>query len=268
MPNLSIPLTGLLPGEGAWSPATTGESGALVFANAAGSRYAKVVASADADLLAAERDRVAWLEGSGISGPHVLDWRVTEHGACLITSAVAGVPADDLNATELALAWPSITDALVQLHRIPLDLCPFDRTLDDMMPLARAAVAENRVNAEFLPQHLVDAPPRSILDSIEAELEMRTAQERDEAVVCHGDFCLPNILIDPNSLLITGFIDLGRLGRADRYADIALLLANARETWPGEDAARRADQDFASRYGIALDHDRLDFYLRLDPLTW
>ncbi|GAB3616886.1 hypothetical protein GCM10027416_14430 [Okibacterium endophyticum] len=72
----------------------------------------------------------------------------------------------------------------------------------------------------------------------------------------------------PGTSCVTGLIDLGRLGRADPYADIALLFANARETWPDEDTARHVEHDFASRYGIALDPDRLDFYLRLDPLTW
>jgi hypothetical protein len=31
---------------------------------------------------------------------------------------------------------------------------------------------------------------------------------------------------------------------------------------------RRADQEFAETYGIELDPEPQDFYLRLDPLTW
>jgi streptomycin 3"-kinase len=49
---------------------------------------------------------------------------------------------------------------------------------------------------------------------------------------------------------------------------LALLLANARETWQDEEQALAADAAFEERYGIALDHDRLTFYLHLDPLTW
>lgn len=75
-------------------------------------------------------------------------------------------------------------------------------------------------------------------------------------------------MLDPQSLDVSGFIDLGRLGRADRHADLALLLANARETWTDEDRALAADAALAERYGVALDHDRLRFYLDLDPLTW
>lgn len=35
-----------------------------------------------------------------------------------------------------------------------------------------------------------------------------------------------------------------------------------------EERARAEDMAFAERYGIDLDHDRLRFYLHLDPLTW
>lgn len=66
---------------------------------------------------------------------------------------------------------------------------------------------------------------------------------------------------------MSGFIDLGRLGRADPYADLALLFATARETWDDAQAAV-AEEAFAVRYGIALDRAGERFYLRLDPLTW
>ena len=66
------------------------------------------------------------------------------------------------------------------------------------------------------------------MEQIEAELPVRLAQER-ASVVCHGDLCLPNILVNPDIGQVTGLIDLGRLGTADPYGDIALLLATARE---------------------------------------
>lgn len=268
MPSLSLPLTGLLSDSSAWTPATAGESGAIVLRHASEERFAKVASVADASTLEAERDRIEWLSGTGIPGPRVLDWRTTEHGACLITSAVAGIPADQLDPSQLAQAWASITDTLLRLHSTPVGTCPYGRTLDEMMTLARATVAEDRVHPEFLPQHLVGTPPAVILGSLERDLPLRQEQEDADAAVCHGDFCLPNIFIDPATSLVAGLIDLGRLGQADPYADIALLLANARETWPDEITAQRADHDFTSRYGITLDPERLDFYLRLDPLTW
>jgi streptomycin 3"-kinase len=263
----SIP-AGLLPGDAEWLLVLGGESGATVLHDRDGRRFAKIVAAADTDELVAERDRIAWLATAGIPVPEVLDWRVTPAGACLVTRAVPGLTADRLAPDEPRRAWPAITDVVRRLHDVPVAGCPFVGGLATMLPLARATVAEDRVHVEFLPPDLRDTPATVILDGLEAELSDRLAQESAEQVVCHGDLCLPNILVDPETLQVTGLIDLGRLGRADPYADITLLLANAREVWPDEATARRADHQFARRYGIDLDPDRRGFYLRLDPLTW
>jgi len=258
----------LPPGFGEWEPVTGGESGASVVRDLDAQRYAKVVSAERVDELAAERDRSVWLMRTEIPCAQVLGWRETEAGACLITQAAAGVPASTLGADALQRAWPSVVTAVRALHRLATDQCPFDRNLAWMMPLARAAVAEDRVVVEFLPEALQGAPPTQVLERIEAELPLRLAQERAGLVVCHGDLCLPNVLVDPATDRFTAFIDLGRLGTADSYGDIALLLATARQTWSDEAMARRAGQELAEIYGTELDAEREDFYLRLDPLTW
>jgi streptomycin 3"-kinase len=264
----SIP-AGLLPADGTdWKPVTTGESGAMVLHDLVHGRFAKLVTAAYRDDLAAERDRITWLGEAGLPVASVLAWRATDDGACLITSAVAGVPADQLDAAALRRAWPGLAAVARELHDLPTADCPFDRGLALMMPLARTTVAEDRVQTEFLPVPLQQVPPAHILGQVEDDLPRRQRQEEDERVVCHGDLCLPNILIDPATMRVVGLIDLGRLGLADPYADLALLLANARETWPDEATARAADQEFGGLYGIDLDAERQRFYLLLDPLTW
>ncbi|MFC6148876.1 MULTISPECIES: APH(3'') family aminoglycoside O-phosphotransferase [Mumia] len=259
----------LLPADGAtWSSITIGESGATVLHDRESARYAKLVPAEQAAELAGERDRIRWLEQTGIPGPSVLEWRRTDDGACLVTRAVPGVPAAQLDASALRQAWPTITALVRELHNIPPATCPFDRGLATMMPLARTTVAANRVQRDFLPEDVQHVPPRAILGQLEDELARNLRRESNERVVCHGDLCLPNILVDPDTLRASGLVDLGRLGRADPYADIALLLTNARESWPDELTAREADHGFAEGYGIDLDADRLGFYQLLDPLTW
>ncbi|MNX53897.1 hypothetical protein D3C86_846040 [compost metagenome] len=62
---------------------------------------------------------------------------------------------------------------------------------------------------------------------------------------------------------------MGRLGTADRYVDLSLLLGNARESWRDAADARAAHALLFAQLGIdAPDDGRLEFYLRLDPLTW
>ncbi|MFJ4767629.1 APH(3'') family aminoglycoside O-phosphotransferase [Streptomyces uncialis] len=254
--------------DGGWSPVTTGESGAAVFRSTDATRYAKCVPAADAADLEAERDRVTWLSDHGVPGPRVLDWQSGDAGVCLVTSAVPGVPADQVPAEDLRVAWEHIAEAVRRLHEAPVSQCPFRRSLDTMVAVASDVVARDAVNPEFLPTDQRQTPTAELLDRLTPQVPRRREQETADTVVCHGDLCLPNIILDPRTLDVSGFIDLGRLGSADRYADLALLLANARETWTDEEQAQAADRSFARRYGITLDHDRLRFYLHLDPLTW
>ncbi|MBF6465176.1 APH(3'') family aminoglycoside O-phosphotransferase [Nocardia beijingensis] len=258
-----------LPSDRRWEPVGNGESGAEVFRSADGSRYAKCVDPGRAADLALERDKVVWLDSHEIPGPRVLDWRTdADGGACLVTSAVPGIAADAVPVQALSSAWASIAETVRRLHELPVEECPFDRGLARMFAIAQDVVVRGAVHTEFLPEEQQDTPPTVLLTRLATELGQRMTQESAEAVVCHGDLCLPNIILDPDTHTVAGFVDLGRLGVADPYADIALLLANARESWQDERRAEAADRAFADRYGIALDVARQRFFLHLDPLTW
>src|SRR3954471_16633956 len=84
-----------------WEPVTTGESGAVILRSADGSRYAKFVTAEQQAVLQAERDRINWLAGHDIPTAQVIDWSTSSEWACLLTSAVPGVPADRLAASGL-----------------------------------------------------------------------------------------------------------------------------------------------------------------------
>jgi streptomycin 3"-kinase len=252
-----------------WTPVTTGESGAIVRRSPHGTRFAKIVDAPGIAALAAERDRVAWLAGRPIPGPAVLGWDERVSVACMVTAAVPGIGADRLSPEDLLRAWPGIGRALRRLHDLPVVACPFrEHDLRARMALARDVVARGAVNPDFLPAIDRGRDPAVILAELEHDVSRMAALEAEDLVVGHGDPCLPNIMVDPETLAVTGFIDLGRLGVADRHADLALLTANAWETWPDDSAAHVADAALMEAYGMPFDPDRLAFHLRLDPLTW
>ncbi|MNQ35878.1 Aminoglycoside 3'-phosphotransferase [compost metagenome] len=290
-----------LPAGTTWTPASEGESGDAVFRRSDGAAFAKVSLGASATQLDEERRRTEWLAPYNVGSARVLDWRATPEGACLVTAAVPGVPASDLPAAELLRAWPSMARRLRALHEIPAGECPFARPLSAMFDRAADVVARGAVNPEFLDPDQQDVPPPLLLARLQTDLPHRLAQEAQDLVVCHGDACLPNFLVDPQTLQCThrlaqeaqdrvvchgdaclpnflvdpqtlqctGLIDVGRLGTADRYVDLSLLLGNARESWRDAADARAAHALLFAQLGIdAPDDGRLEFYLRLDPLTW
>jgi kanamycin kinase/aminoglycoside 3'-phosphotransferase-2 len=82
----------------------------------------------------------------------------------------------------------------------------------------------------------------------------------EHLVLTHGDYCLPNVLLDSATLRISGFIDLSRAGLADRYQDKALATRSLAYNWgPGH------EQALWKTCGLDKpDQEKLSFYLALD----
>nr|WP_242001711.1 phosphotransferase [Kribbella steppae] len=83
-------------------------------------------------------------------------------------------------------------------------------------------------------------------------------------VVTHGDYCAPNVFVDPDNLRFTGVLDLSGLGMGDRYVDLALMFkslsGNLNPQYGGPPAARR----FVEAYGGDPDDPRIAYYIDLD----
>ena len=82
-----------------------------------------------------------------------------------------------------------------------------------------------------------------------------------QVVVCHGDACAPNTLLTEDGRC-SGHVDLGSLGVADRWADLAV--ATWSTTWnygPGFETR------LLDAYGIAPDPDRTRYYRLLYDLS-
>jgi kanamycin kinase len=76
----------------------------------------------------------------------------------------------------------------------------------------------------------------------------------DRLVVCHGDACAPNTLIGDDGRC-SGHVDLGDLGVADRWSDLAVATLSLAWNYPSleEDVLFEA-------YGVAPDPQRIAYY--------
>jgi aminoglycoside phosphotransferase len=189
--------------------------------------------------LADEKDRLAWLQDR-LPVPRVQLFVQDEQLDYLLISEIPGIDTSDkMYSNDLPSMVRLLGEGMRMLHSVPIASCPFDETLDVKMAQAR-----QRAHAGFAPLELL------------AELEAKRPQNED-LVLTHGDYCLPNILLHNGE--VSGFIDLGRAGVADRYQDLALavrsLAYNFGEGW--------ATPLFAA-YGIEPDWPKLEFYTLMD----
>ncbi|TDW15485.1 aminoglycoside 3'-phosphotransferase [Kribbella kalugense] len=240
-----------------WAPVEIGESDTSVYRR--GGVFAKCCGPSGVAELVAERDRVEWLAGTGLPGASVVDWLESADGACLMTSAVPGVAGDTLPPAAYDRAMRSFGAVLRDLHS--LTDCPFERPLADVIATATDVVRRDAVNPDFLTDEWRLLKPSELLDQVIAERPY--IESVLDPVVCHGDACLPNIFFDPETLEVTGLIDLGRLGIADRYSDLALTTIQFHDEWSADSTP------FLEAYGVPEpDRRRLHFFRLLDPLTW
>jgi len=90
----------------------------------------------------------------------------------------------------------------------------------------------------------------------------------EEPVLSHGDFCLPNVMFADGTL--SGFIDLGRSGIADKWCDIAICHRSIKHNYDGSYTSKPIpgynEAYFFDALQIQPDWDKIRYYILLDEL--
>lgn len=187
--------------------------------------------------MAREAEHFRWARAY-VSCPEVIEVGSDDTHEWLVTRALPGKSAVDPYWTARPeIAVPALGRALREFHdAVPVEACPW--TWDVASRIRNAAARGLEVPAE-----LHDAP------------------EIDQFVVCHGDACNPNFLLDDDGEPC-GYVDLGSLGIADRWADLAAAaMSTVRNYGPGYEDL------LVTSYGLAPDRERLAYYQALWDAT-
>ena len=180
----------------------------------AGRRFLKWAPAGSGLPIAREADRLRWASRF-TPVPPVLDAGSDADGEWLLT---AGLPGDSAVAprwtADPLTAVRAIGAGLRALHdALPVEDCPFDWT-------ARTRVADVHRRATVLRPASWHAE-FSGLSVREVLARLDDVPDDDRLVVCHGDACAPNTLLADDGSWV-GHVDLGSLGLADRWADLAV----------------------------------------------
>jgi kanamycin kinase len=199
--------------------------------------YAKwTPASSNIDLNA-EAARIDWASPF-VTVPGVIGLGGDADGAWMLTTPIEGENAVTAHwKASPGTAVASIARGLRSLHdELPAADCPFSWSVEHRL----ADVGDGSIDVAGL---------------------LRDAPALDRLVVCHGDACSPNTILRDNGDW-SGHVDLGALGVADRWADIAVA------TWSLEwNYGRGWDELFLDSYGIDPDPERTQYYRRVWEIT-
>ncbi|MGW1889862.1 phosphotransferase [Streptomyces sp. NPDC002004] len=228
-----------LAGDQPLSPVWQNELGGLTFRIGDGdgrlfAKWAPVTSGLDP---VAEAERLEWA-GRFTPVPRVREHGADGDGAWLVTEGLPGESAVAPRWTaDPGTAVRALGEGLRALHeRLPVADCPFGWSVEDRLERARLA-------------------------GIRVPADLPAAPATDRLVVCHGDPCAPNTLLHEDGTW-SGHVDMGALGVADRWADLAVATWSTEWNYgPGWEGA------LLDAYGIAPDPERTDFYRRLWDAT-
>ncbi len=218
-------------------------------------QYLKIAERHSEQDLYPEVSRLIWLQGR-LPVPEIIYWGEDDTRQYLLISALPGlVLYDESLRDQLPALMRLYAEALLQIHSVPVAGCPFDMRLDVKIAQAARRLQIGAIDVENFDPERRGRTAQSIFREV-----LATRPSSEDLVFTHGDYCTPNILIDPDAMTLNGLIDWGRAGIADRYQDLAL-------------AARSIDYNFGAAwikpfydaYGLTeVDQVKLAFYKLLD----
>ncbi len=162
-----------------------------------------------------------------------------------------------------------LADGLKMLWETDISDCP-----------CRQGLAQKLVQAQYqVKNHLVDLEnvdpgtfgENGFRDPAELLKWLYQNMPEEELVLSHGDYCLPNLFGVQDK--VTGFIDLGKSGIADKWCDIALCYRSLSHNYGGKylgekDCAYPESDamDLFGELGIEPDWKKIRYYILLDEL--
>lgn len=207
-----------------------------------------------------------WLHGK-LSVPRIIAADCVDGMRYLLMSRIEGkylcdsVILDD----QERLAWLA-AEGLKQLWSVDITDCPTSRTLDNKFEEIEAGLRGGWITKEQAGQPETYGPggfdsPAQLFDWLVKHRPV------EELVLSHGDYCLPNLIADESG--ITGFIDLGFAGVADKWVDIEKGLWSMWANSTGQFGGKKRDFDrqmFFDALGVQPDEEKLRYYGLLNEL--
>jgi aminoglycoside phosphotransferase len=145
-----------------------------------------------------------------------------------------------------------LTRGLQAIHALSIEDCPFDERNDHKIGLA-AKLVENKLVDE---DDFDEINQGKTAESLFREL-VAAKPAFEDLVFTHGDYCLPNVILENRRL--SGFVDWGNAGIADRYQDLALLTRSVIYNFGAE-----YEEIVFKIYGIEPDREKIRFFRLLD----
>ena len=207
-----------------------------------------------------------WLDGK-LPVPKVISFVEDDlHRYLLMTKIKGKMSCDKYYMEHPDKLIPLLAKAIKMLWSIDIKDCPVIKDLDSELPKAEYRVENGLVDISDAELDTFGENGR-FRDPSELLTWLRNNRPPYEPVLSHGDLCLPNILIDNGD--ISGFIDMGNCGIADKWEDIAMCYRSLRHNFDGTygKVYPGINPDLLFKeLGLEPNMEKIDYYILLDEL--
>jgi aminoglycoside phosphotransferase len=202
-----------------WQEILVGHSAARVFRlkfSGKATVYLKTSPVDSFPSLLKEKKLLEWLREK-LPVPQPLMFAKGKAQSYLLLSEIPGVDASDayFKGKEREVI-EQLAAGLKKIHSLPISDCPFDARLDYKIEMAERLMLNGLVDESDFDEIRQGKTAQELFGEL---IETKPAEE--DLVFTHGDYCVPNIILENEK--ISGYVDWGNAGIADRYQDIALL---------------------------------------------
>ncbi|HCK10686.1 MAG TPA: APH(3') family aminoglycoside O-phosphotransferase, partial [Candidatus Latescibacteria bacterium] len=131
----------------------------------------------------------------------------------LLTDGIPGMSSETESChDDKARLVEMLASVLIDLHVLPIDDCPIDRGPEQLLARGRKRVETGIVTQQMVDDQGLSGSPSEALQEL-----VHRMPSTSKLVFTHGDYCLPNVMIQEGR--VSGLIDLGYAGISDAYRD-------------------------------------------------
>ncbi|RJX26070.1 MAG: aminoglycoside 3'-phosphotransferase [Acholeplasma sp.] len=199
-----------------------------------------------------------WLDEQKIPVPKIIETAEDKKYVYLLMTKLEGLMScDPMMVKKPEMVIDLLADGIKRLQRINIQDCPFSLTIKDRLKIAKTYLEKGEVDMDTWDTDIIKGrfqTPQELYTYLENH------QPKEDLVFVHGDYCLPNIFIKEDTL--SGFLDLGLAGIADKHLDLAICMRSIKYNFETD----QHKELFFSKFDFVVDEKKIDYYLLLDEL--
>lgn len=202
-----------------------------------------------------------WLKEK-IPVPEVICHEIFNNKSYLLMSKIKGkMSCDEYYLDQSENLLKILSEVLNSLWEIDISDCPRIKDIDNKLKEARMRVENGLINLKEFDNSEFKNPEELLL-------WLENNKPNYEPVLSHGDFSLPNIILDGDRL--SGIIDLNDSGISDKWYDIAICYRSLKNNFNGTYGGKEYpdfDPNFLFKVlNIKLNHEKLKYFILLEEL--